>query len=86
MSVRWAIRGDAERVRDYQVWCGPAMGAFNRWAENSHLFPAANRTVVEVAEQLMHGAAYLFRLRQLHAGGAVLPASLNDYRPAPLPN
>lgn len=84
LSARWAIRGETDRIRDYQVWCGPAMGAFNGWAKDSHLFPAENRTVVEVAEQLMHGAAYLFRLRQLGASGAVLATPLNDYRPAPL--
>ncbi|GAA0395425.1 PfaD family polyunsaturated fatty acid/polyketide biosynthesis protein [Streptomyces luteireticuli] len=84
MSTRWAVRGETGRVRDYQVWCGPAMGAFNDWAKDSHLFPAENRTVVEVAEQLMHGAAYLFRLRHLGAAGAALATPLNDYRPAPL--
>ncbi|WP_405607549.1 PfaD family polyunsaturated fatty acid/polyketide biosynthesis protein [Streptomyces sp. NBC_01508] len=83
-SARWASRGETDRIRDYQVWCGPAMGAFNSWVRDSHLFPAENRTVAEVAEQLMHGAAYLFRLRQLGATGAVLATALNDYRPAPL--
>ncbi|MFJ9775023.1 PfaD family polyunsaturated fatty acid/polyketide biosynthesis protein [Kitasatospora sp. NPDC101157] len=86
LSARWAVRGETDRIRDYQVWCGPAMGAFNDWAKDSHLFPAENRTVVEVAEQLMHGAAYLFRLRQLAAEGAVLATPLNDYRPAPRPS
>src|SRR5262249_22625803 len=29
MSSRWAIAGEKGRRADYQVWCGPAMGAFN---------------------------------------------------------
>ncbi|MFG3140229.1 PfaD family polyunsaturated fatty acid/polyketide biosynthesis protein [Streptomyces sp. NPDC048211] len=86
LSARWAVHGDADRVRDYQVWCGPAMGAFNDWAKDSRLFPVENRTVADVAEQLMRGAAYVSRLRQIGATGAVLASSLNDYRPAPLPS
>jgi PfaD family protein len=31
LSSKWAIHGDPERKLDYQIWCGPAMGAFNAW-------------------------------------------------------
>ncbi len=37
LSSRWANAGEAGRQVDYQVWCGPAMGAFNEWAKGSHL-------------------------------------------------
>ena len=30
-SSRWAISGESARRADYQIWCGPAMGAFNAW-------------------------------------------------------
>src|SRR5256885_15481204 len=36
-ASRWAIDGDATRKLDYQIWCGPAMGAFNRWTAGSFL-------------------------------------------------
>ena len=43
-SSRWAIDGDTTRRTDYQIWCGPAMGAFNRWtAAASSPRPRAQR-------------------------------------------
>jgi len=30
-AAHWAKDGDSSRKIDYQVWCGPAMGAFNEW-------------------------------------------------------
>ncbi|HAB37596.1 MAG TPA: 2-nitropropane dioxygenase, partial [Rhodobacteraceae bacterium] len=30
-SSRWANAGEEDRRMDYQIWCGPAMGAFNQW-------------------------------------------------------
>src|SRR5262249_5189187 len=37
LSSRWANAGEPTRQVDYQVWCGPAMGAFNEWAKGSEL-------------------------------------------------
>lgn len=65
-SSRWASAGMHERKPDYQVWCGPAMGAFNEWTRGSYLEKPENRHVVDVAYHLMTGAAYLFRLRLLN--------------------
>lgn len=65
-SSHWASAGLEERKMDYQVWCGPAMGAFNEWAKGSYLEKSENRYVVDVAYHLMRGAAYLFRLRILN--------------------
>jgi len=45
LSSRWAIAGTEERKSDYQIWCGPAMGAFNRWVADSFLENIAERTV-----------------------------------------
>ncbi len=36
-SSRWANAGVPDRRLDYQVWCGPAMGAFNEWTKGSFL-------------------------------------------------
>jgi PfaD family protein len=66
MSSRWANAGEPSRAMDYQVWCGPAMGAFNEWARGTFLEKPENRRVVVVAETLMQGAAT--QLRQLFEG------------------
>ncbi len=57
MTSRWARVGDSDRKRDFQIWCGPAMGGFNQWAQGGPLQAAADRTVVGVGEALMRGAA-----------------------------
>ncbi|MFJ8648543.1 PfaD family polyunsaturated fatty acid/polyketide biosynthesis protein [Streptomyces sp. NPDC093546] len=85
MSSRWAIAGDAAHAKDWQVWCGPAMGAFNTWAAGSTLEPVDNRHVIAIAHHLMRGAAYLTRVHHLHAGGTRLPSSCTDYRLPPRP-
>ena len=36
-AAHWAKDGEASRRIDYQVWCGPAMGAFNEWTAGSFL-------------------------------------------------
>jgi PfaD family protein len=72
LSSRWANAGEADRQLDYQVWCGPAMGAFNEWAKGSPLESPANRTVTAVARNLLYGAAIHMRARQ---AGDTLPAS-----------
>lgn len=82
LSSAWSIAGDPSRATDYQVWCGPAMGAFNTWVAGTHLAPAAHRGVVEVAEQILTGAAYCTRIAVLRAAGVRLPAALVDYVPA----
>ncbi|MVU80468.1 PfaD family polyunsaturated fatty acid/polyketide biosynthesis protein [Nocardia sp. ET3-3] len=83
LSSGWSIRGEAERVADYQIWCGPAMGAFNTWVAGSHLAAPGNRSVAEIADQMMTGAAYLTRIAQLRAAGVRLPAAVASYRPRP---
>ena len=84
LSSRWAIDGVAERAADYQIWCGPAMGAFNRWVQGSFLEPAENRRVLQVARNLLEGAAVLTRLQQLRCLGVAVPADAFDFRPRPL--
>lgn len=64
-SSRWANAGVPDRKLDYQVWCGPAMGAFNEWARGSFLEQPKNRTVVTVALNLLYGAAVALRQGQL---------------------
>ncbi len=80
-ASRWAITGEPGRAADYQIWCGPAMGAFNRWVRGSFLEDPDQRTVVQVARNLMEGAAVVTRASQLRAAGAPVPAAAYDFRP-----
>lgn len=83
-SSRWAITGEARRRVDYQIWCGPAMGAFNEWVRGSFLEPPEARTVDQIALNLLEGAAVVTRAQQARSFGVDLPASAFDFRPRPL--
>jgi PfaD family protein len=69
LSSRWANSGEPSRVLDYQVWCGPAMGAFNEWVRGSFLEKPENRRVAVVALNLLHGAALQLRTQSVRAQG-----------------
>jgi PfaD family protein len=83
-ASRWAIDGDADRRVDYQIWCGPAMGAFNRWTAGTFLAEPANRTVVQVARNLLEGAAVITRAHQLRTYGVPVPAQAFTFVPRQL--
>jgi trans-AT polyketide synthase, acyltransferase and oxidoreductase domains len=85
LSSRWSNTGESDREFDYQIWCGPAMGAFNDWVRGTYLEHPDNRSAIDVAHHLMAGAAYLYRLQNLKLQGLQLPGSFWQYRPdAPL--
>ncbi|MGE0785461.1 MAG: PfaD family polyunsaturated fatty acid/polyketide biosynthesis protein [Sandaracinaceae bacterium] len=84
LSSRWAIKGDEARKLDYQLWCGPAMGAFNAWVKGSFLEVPENRTVVQIALNLLEGAAAATRAHQLRSYGAPIPADAYRFTPRPL--
>ena len=69
----WANEGEASRKIDYQIWCGPAMGAFNEGVRGSVLEDPAQRSVVTVALNLLRGAAVLTRCAGLRAQGFPVP-------------
>jgi PfaD family protein len=73
-ASRWANAGVPDRVLDYQVWCGPAMGAFNEWTRGGFLEKPDNRTVATVARNILYGAAILTRAHFLRCQGVALPA------------
>ncbi len=83
-SSRWAIAGVRDRRQDYQIWCGPAMGAFNAWTAGSFLAEPENRSVVQVARNLLEGAAVVTRAQQLRSFGVPIPPAAFDFRPRPL--
>jgi PfaD family protein len=72
LSSRWANAGEPSRRLDYQVWCGPAMGAFNEWVKGSFLEQPRQRRVVSVALNILYGAAVLLRLQTLRGQGLPL--------------
>jgi hypothetical protein len=80
-SSRWAISGEPSRQVDYQIWCGPAMGVFNQWVAGTFLEKAENRTVAQIALNLMHGAASITRAHQLRTLGVQLLAEHFNYKP-----
>ncbi|MCG6971731.1 MAG: PfaD family polyunsaturated fatty acid/polyketide biosynthesis protein [Desulfobacterales bacterium] len=83
-SSNWANSGDLSRKIDYQIWCGPAMGAFNQWVQSSFLERPENRLTVTVAMNLLYGAAVMTRINWLKHQGAVLPAGTNHFPPMPV--
>lgn len=81
LSSRWSNSGEKGREMDYQIWCGPAMGAFNEWVRGTYLEKPENRSVVDVALHILTGAAYLQRVRLLNAYGIQTPPELERYQP-----
>lgn len=84
MGAQWAREGYVARRSDYQVWCGPAMGAFNQWVKGSFLEDPAKRDVVQIARNLLEGAATIARANALRSAGVELPSSALEFRPRPL--
>jgi trans-AT polyketide synthase/acyltransferase/oxidoreductase domain-containing protein len=84
LASHWAIQGIASRKMDFQIWCGPAMGAFNRWARGSFLAERSNRGVVQIALNLLEGAAVITRAQQLRSIGLSVPDAAFSYHPRPL--
>jgi PfaD family protein len=78
----WAKSGVADRAIDYQIWCGPAMGAFNEWVKDTFLEAPENRKTVTVAKNLLYGAAVILRFKTLKSQGVCLPEG--DFRVEPL--
>ncbi len=72
LSSNWANAGTPGRELDYQIWCGPSMGAFNDWVKGTPLEDYRNRKVADVAEKIMEGAAYLYRIQHLKMQGVSL--------------
>lgn len=83
LSSRWSSVGEKGREMDYQIWCGPAMGAFNDWVKGSCLEPVEQRSAPVAGREILRGAAYLYRLRMLAASGLQIAPELAQYRPMP---
>ncbi len=82
LSSNWANAGTEGRELDYQIWCGPSMGAFNDWVKGTYLEAYPNRNAAAVAEEIMVGASYLYRMQSLKMQGVEFSEGLDIYKPA----
>ena len=81
LSSRWSRDGVDDRKLDYQIWCGPSMGAFNEWVLGTYLEDYRNRHVTDVAWQLLTGCVYHYRVQSLKLQGVSFPSELESYYP-----
>ena len=58
-----AMNGDNSNRSNYQVHCGPALGAFNQWIKGTAYENWRNRHVAEIAELMMEETAQLLQNR-----------------------
>ena len=80
-SSGWANSGEPSRQIDYQIWCGPSMGAFNQWVQGSFLEEPGNRKTVTIALNLLVGAAMITRVNWLQQQGLFLQPALTRFKP-----
>lgn len=80
-SSRWPMVGERDRQSDYQLWCGPAMGAFNRWVRGTFLEAPDERYVDQIMLNLLEGAATVTRAQQYRSYGLDIPAKSFHFRP-----
>ena len=83
-ASKWAIAGDDQRALDFQIWSGPALGAFNAWVQGSFLEPIEARSVAQIAWNLLEGATVVTRASALRAAGCPLPDRAFLFTPRPL--
>ena len=83
-SSRWSITGQADRQLDFQIWCGPTMGAFNEWVKGSFLEEKENRQTAVVALNLLQGACVVTRAAALRNQGVTLPIAAEFFKPLTL--
>lgn len=83
-ASKWAIDGEPGRELDYQVWCGPAMGAFNTWVKGTFLEDPKQRYASQIALNMLEGAAIITRAHQLRTYGLPVPDDAFSFAPRPL--
>ncbi|OQY01080.1 MAG: 2-nitropropane dioxygenase [Desulfobacteraceae bacterium 4572_130] len=81
LSSKWALQGNEKKKMDYQIWCGPSMGAFNYWVKKSFLESHKNRKVAEIGLNLLFGACFYNRVYWLKAQNIDIPLDLLKFKP-----
>jgi len=79
LATHWGVQGNTDRTLDYQIWCGPSMGSFNDWTKGTSLEEPKQRHSVKIAEQLLDGAVYLYRILDLNLQGFSVPYTWNKF-------
>ncbi len=74
LASKWALEGNRERKMDYQIWCGPAMGAFNQWVKGTFLEKSDNRQAALIGLNLLFGAGVCTRISWFRNQGIDLSA------------
>jgi trans-AT polyketide synthase/acyltransferase/oxidoreductase domain-containing protein len=64
-STKLALQGDEKQRVDFQVYCGPALGAFNQWVRGTALESWTQRHVHRIGEKLMEETARLLNEKLL---------------------
>jgi hypothetical protein len=82
-ASNWANTGESSRQIDYQIWCGPAIGAFNAWTQGTFLENPENRQCVTVGLNLLYGAAVVSRYNCLLNQGIFLDPACRKFKPLP---
>ncbi|MBA4367563.1 MAG: 2-nitropropane dioxygenase [Desulfobacterium sp.] len=82
-SSNWAVSGDPSRKIDYQIWCGPCIGAFNEWVKGSFLEKPENRKTVTVAMNILLGASVVTRINWFRNQGIQIQDSFCKFDPLP---
>lgn len=57
LSGRLALQGVAERKVDFQIYCGPSMGAFNQWVQGGPFTDWRQRSVAAINQHLLEATA-----------------------------
>ncbi|MDT4986391.1 MAG: trans-AT polyketide synthase, acyltransferase and oxidoreductase domain [Micromonosporaceae bacterium] len=84
-ATRYAMSGDADLRTDYQIACGPAMGALNTILEGTARQHWRHRHVDDLAEFLMTGAAAVLTDRLARLAGARAASPLPSTPPPAVP-
>lgn len=62
-TTRLVIHGSEDQKVDYQIHCGPALGAFNQWVKGTEFQSWRNRHVADIGMRLMRETAKLLNER-----------------------
>lgn len=70
-TSRWALAGDVAHKVDFQIHCGPALGAFNQWVAGDAVASWRQRHADAIAIRLLEETAALLNHRFASLSGAL---------------
>ncbi len=75
---RATLNGDLSEKDNFQIFCGPALGAFNQWVKGTPYEDWKNRHVVDIAVMLMEQAAEHLQTRYSSKDVATSPQRVHE--------